>query len=75
LTSRSLGTVEARFVPVAIETPSIRYFHPEDRATALAVAELLDDLPTPGTVWRLGDFTDYRPLPRRGTVEVWLPPS
>jgi hypothetical protein len=42
----------------------VRYYHPEDAAAADLVAGAV------GGVAR--DFTDFRPQPAEGTVEVWL---
>ena len=38
---------------------------------ALALIERLGS--PPGTDWQLQDFSNYRPLPVRGTLEVFVP--
>lgn len=63
------GEVEIRPVRLRLEKQSIRYFHAADRAVSETLGELVGRNGR-GTV---EDFTHYRPLPRRGTVEVWLP--
>ncbi|WP_108257680.1 c-type cytochrome [Mangrovicoccus ximenensis] len=63
------GEVEIREVGFAVRKPSVRYFRPGDRAMAAATCGLAFG-PCRGA---LGDFTGYRPSPRRGTVEIWLP--
>jgi len=64
------GTVEARRVAATPAKPSIRYFHPEDEPSARSAAAWLADM---GLNWTLQDFSTFRPLPSRGTIEVWLP--
>ncbi len=66
--------VETRVVAAGPRVSGVRYFHPEDREAAQAarraVAAAEGD-------WEVGldDFTSYRPLPRRGTIEIWLKPD
>ena len=62
--------VNLRSVPFAVETGSVRYFYAADRVFA---ERLIETLGGTETTWRLTDFTTYRPLPRPGTLEVWLP--
>ncbi len=64
------GTVEVRGVAATPVQPSIRYFHPEDEPSARLAAASLADM---GLNWTLQDFSAFRPLPSRGTIEVWLP--
>jgi hypothetical protein len=64
------GIVEARRVAATPAKPSIRYFHPEDEPSARSAAAWLADT---GLNWTLQDFSAFRPLPSRGTIEVWLP--
>ncbi len=64
------GTVETRRVAATPAKPSIRYFHPEDEPSARLAAAWLADT---GLNWALQDFSAFRPLPSRGTIEVWLP--
>ncbi|SNR69591.1 hypothetical protein SAMN06265378_1181 [Paracoccus sediminis] len=63
------GQVEIRDVGFRMARPSIRYFHAGDRTVSDAVGDLVD----PGRRDNVADFTHFRPLPRRGTIEVWLP--
>jgi nicotinate-nucleotide--dimethylbenzimidazole phosphoribosyltransferase len=51
-------------VGVTIRQTQVRYYHPEDAAAAELVAAAVG-----GTA---RDFTDFRPQPPDGTVEVWL---
>lgn len=63
------GRVEIRRVAAAPRQPSIRYFRLEDGAAARTVAAWLSGT---GVDWTVRDFTAFRPLPSRGTIEVWL---
>jgi hypothetical protein len=71
-----LGAAEVAPVPFAIGTTSVRYFHAADRPDAdrlvAAIRPLLawNRRAAPSTPI---DFTDFRPLPRPGTIEIWLP--
>jgi len=56
--------VETRPVNFKISTPQIRYYHEEDRDSAAAIAQALG-------VW-LHDLTSFRPVPKRGLIEVWV---
>lgn len=60
-----------RPVGVAVTTPSARYFHATDAAAARRLA--VDVGTALGRDIRVGDLRRYRPLPRRHTLEVWLP--
>jgi hypothetical protein len=51
-------------VGVTIRQTQVRYYHPEDAAAAELVASAVGGLAR--------DFTDFRPQPPEGTVEVWL---
>jgi hypothetical protein len=71
-----LGTSEARAVPFRIGATSIRYFHAEDRGRADRLVAAIK----PFLSWNKGaapstpiDFSDFRPLPQPGTLEIWLP--
>lgn len=78
LTQAGFAVADLRAVPVTIKTRTVRFFFAEDRSAALAVADALDRLEEglPGRDRRrVVDLAHYRPLPARGTVEVWLPPS
>ncbi|MGF1552813.1 MAG: hypothetical protein ACFBWO_09960, partial [Paracoccaceae bacterium] len=70
LRGRLAGAVELRRVPARVSRANLRFFHSADRPLAERVSSLLAPEAPPG---RVRDFTHYRPLPRRGTVEVWLP--
>jgi hypothetical protein len=59
-----LSTSVKEPVSFTISSSNVRYFHPEDREAAAAVAEALSA--------RLRDFTDFEPAPDVGTIEVWL---
>lgn len=70
------GTVEIKMAPFEIGSASVRFFHAEDR---LAAQQLVNAL-GPFLVWQGRaaptapiDFTDYRPLPGPGALEIWLP--
>lgn len=71
-----LGTSEARPVSFRIGSTSVRYFHAQDRGKAdrlvAAVQPFLswNGRAAPSTPI---DFTDLRPLPQPGTLEIWLP--
>jgi hypothetical protein len=76
LLSADFGAVEVRAVTFAITTASVRYFFDQDRAGAERLATAIGPFlswhgrAAPGTA--IG-FTDFRPLPRQGTIEIWLP--
>ena len=68
---RALGTAEVETRPVryAVERQSIRYFHAADREASAQISLALG-----GGGWETpSDFTFFRPSPRRGTIEIWLP--
>jgi hypothetical protein len=65
------ATVVLRDVPYAIGSHRVRYYHAADRPAAMALIERLGS--PPGTDWQLQDFSNYRPLPVRGTLEVFVP--
>ena len=67
--SSTVGRLETRRVPVAPGSYEIRFFHSEDSVAARALAEML---PVDGA-WRVRDFSQFRPTPSGGTLEVWLP--
>jgi hypothetical protein len=76
LERRGAGSVQLVPVRFPIGTPSVRYFYPEDRLPAQrllqgARVELsAEGRPAPSEPT---DFTRFRPSPRPGTIEVWLP--
>jgi hypothetical protein len=70
------GTVEIKVMPFEIGSASVRFFHTEDRLTAQQLVNALG----PFLVWQGRaaptapiDFTDYRPPPSPGSLEIWLP--
>jgi len=65
---RGPGTVELHHVPSTPDRPGIRYYHPEDLATARRMAADLG-----GGIWTIRDMTGFQPRPPAGTIEVWLP--
>lgn len=63
------GEVETRPVRYPVERQSIRYFHAADRNVSGDIGDLIGG----GGRATVADFTFFRPLPRNGTIEVWLP--
>ena len=55
---------DPKSVGFAISSDQVRYFYPEDAAAARALAEAIGA--------RVRDFTDFRPQPEEGTIEVWM---
>ncbi len=76
LKAAGAGYVEVKAVPFAVVTSSVRYFRADDRAAADQVMAAIRPVlagngrAVPSTPI---DFTDFRPLPRPGTVEIWVP--
>lgn len=68
---RAAGTAEVETRPVSypVERQSIRYFHAADQE----VSGIIGDLVGGGGRATVSDFTHFRPSPRNGTVEIWLP--
>jgi len=64
----SLTRADAR---VTISTANVRYFHATDRPAATEIAALLGA--ALGSDPAIRDFTDFRPAPSKGAIEVWLP--
>lgn len=71
---RAVGTaeVETRAVRFAVDRQSIRYFHAADRDVSGKIADLVG-VAGGGGRETVSDFTTFRPIPRDGTVEIWLP--
>lgn len=67
---RAFGAVEVRAVPSSPRAPTVRYFYAEDAPNARRLAGTLAG---GGEGWRVQYLGTFRPLPRRGTIEVWLP--
>lgn len=68
---RALGTAEVETRPVryAVDRQSIRYFQDADREVSGTIADLIGG----GGRATVADFTFFRPTPRDGTIEIWLP--
>jgi hypothetical protein len=68
-----LGVPEVETVPVrfAIGASNLRYYHAGDRDGARRVAEAVAGSLAAGAP-AIRDFTDYRPPPLAGRVEIWL---
>ncbi|WP_410216568.1 hypothetical protein [Paracoccus sp. (in: a-proteobacteria)] len=71
---RAVGTaeVETRAVRYAVDQQSIRYFHAADRDVSAIIGDLIR-VAGGGGRETVSDFTNFRPSPRNGTVEIWLP--
>jgi hypothetical protein len=65
------GRVEIKVVNVRPDETMVRYYHAEDREAAQALRRQLAASQGDWEV-NLSDFTDYRPMPRKGLIEVWL---
>lgn len=63
------GVQDARPMQVSfpVANTDIRYFHPEDRATAEQLARTIG-----GSDATIRDFTSYRPQPPSGVLEIWF---
>ena len=66
---RLADTIELRVVSDVPARPSIRYFHEEDAGAARVAAIALEG----SGRFQVRGFPDYRPRPRPGLVEIWLP--
>ena len=64
------ASVQARAVAHTPFMAEIRYFHPSDLARA---RELATALRAVRPNWQIRDFSQYRPGPLLGTIEVWIP--
>ncbi|MCB1883363.1 MAG: hypothetical protein KDG89_05095 [Geminicoccaceae bacterium] len=64
--------VVLRGVGLTIGTGSVRYFAAADEKRGQDLLRTLKE-DVPDRTWRLADFTDFRPSPSPGTIEVWLP--
>lgn len=69
-TLRASGAGATTVVPVgfSVSASNVRYYHAEDRAAAEAVAAVVG---ATGPV-ETRDFTDFRPSPLPGIIEIWL---
>ncbi len=70
---RANGVDQSNAVPVgfSISRSNVRYYFDSDREAAQKVVDVLNAGGQPGGV-ELRDFTDFRPSPERGMIEVWL---
>ena len=66
---RLADTIELRVVSDVPARPSIRYFYAEDAGAARVAAIALEGSGN----FQIRGFPEYRPRPRPGLVEVWLP--
>jgi len=64
LAAAGLETVPPSPVSFRVKQDQVRFFRPEDRSAARLVGE--------ATGAAVRDFTDYRPRPPSGTMELWL---
>jgi hypothetical protein len=58
------GAADLRASPFTVSETHVRFYHPEDRSAAEALARSFDA--------RARDFTGNARLPERGTLELWL---
>lgn len=63
------GSSSALPVSFGISSTNIRFYHAEDAGAAERVADLLR---AAGQQPEIRDFTDFRPQPDAGLVEIWL---
>ncbi len=73
------GSIEMVEVDVRIGRDQLRFYFDDDRADAQRLAAALA-IPAgqgtgPARSPEVRDFTFYRPLPRGGTIEIWLASS
>jgi hypothetical protein len=73
--SGAFPLVVLRDVDFAISTPRIRYYYDEDAGRAGALADALQAPDAADDDWQLQDFTQFRPLPVPGTLEIFIPSS
>ena len=66
---RLADTIEMRVVDDVPAVPSIRYFYEEDAGAARVTAVALEE----SGQFQIRGFPEYRPRPRPGLIEVWLP--
>ena len=66
---RLADTIELRVVDDVPAVPSIRYFYEEDAGAARVTAVALEE----SGQFQIRGFPEYRPRPRPGLIEVWLP--
>ena len=59
--------LEFRTLRTTLRVAAVRYFHQADKVAAEELARRL------GPSWQVQDFMFYRPSPRPGSLEVWLP--
>jgi hypothetical protein len=73
--SGAFPLVVLRDVDFAISTPRIRYYYDEDADRAGALADALQAPDAADDDWQVQDFTQFRPLPVPGTLEIFIPSS
>lgn len=68
---RTAGVSEATSLPArfSVANANVRYYHAEDREAAQAIAAIVGGA---GDVPEARDFTNFRPKPNLGMIEVWL---
>lgn len=78
LQTRGFDVSDIRPVDVEIERPSVRYFfagdQPETRRLVEAIAAFFAKAPDQAP-HEAADLSHSSPKPRRGNIEVWLPPA
>ena len=67
----TLPGAEIRAVRASPATPGVRFFFAADRDAAQALARVVRA--SAGAQVAVADFSHFRPLPRPGTLEIWLP--
>jgi MSHA biogenesis protein MshM len=74
LVASSFELVEIRPVPHPVGLGSVRYFFAQDQSAGQRLLqEIRQHHPGKESPARVVDFSHYRPLPRPGTLEIWLP--
>lgn len=71
LSGAGFADVSGHTVSFTITSPHVRFYHEVDRAAAERVASFMSDA-LDGAEVEVRSFTDFRPLPEEGLVEVWL---
>jgi hypothetical protein len=77
LQTRGFDVTDIRPVDIEIERPSVRYFFDGDQSESRRLVEALGAFFAEAPDWAPGeaaDFSRFAPKPRRGKIEVWLPP-
>jgi hypothetical protein len=77
LQTRGFAVTDIRAVDVEIRAPSVRFFFGPDRPEGRRLVDAIGAFyaKAPGRApYEVADFSGFLPKPRRGTIEVWLPP-